>query len=56
MLQCADRPAAALEPVTVAAYRVVSACRGLHEALDGYRTRVRECRLRDEARNDDIPF
>jgi hypothetical protein len=56
MLQCADRPAAVLEPVTVAAYRVVAACRGLHEALDGYRARVRECRLRNDADADDIPF
>jgi hypothetical protein len=56
MLQCADHPTAVRDPVTVAAYRVVAACRGLHDALDLYRARVRECRLRDEARDDDIPF
>jgi hypothetical protein len=56
MLQCADRPASALEPMTVAAYRVVAACRGLHDALDVYRARLRDVRLRDEASSDDFPF
>jgi hypothetical protein len=56
MLQCDDRPATALEPVTVAAYRVVSACRGLHDALDVYRARVRDCRMRGSDADEDIPF
>jgi len=56
MLQCGERPASALEPITVAAYRVVSACRGLHDALDVYRARLGEVRLRDDASGDDIPF
>jgi hypothetical protein len=42
--------------VTVAAHRVVAACRGLHDALDLYRARVSECRIRDDASHDDIPF
>jgi hypothetical protein len=54
MLHCAERPMAALEPLTVAAYRVVAACRDLHNALDVYRARVRDCRMRDDS--DDIPF
>jgi hypothetical protein len=54
MLQVDDCPRTALEPVTVAAHRVVAACRALHEALDLYRARVRECRNRND--NDEIPF
>jgi len=54
MLQCGDRPASALEPITVAAYRVVAACRGLHDALDVYRARLGEVRRRDD--EADIPF
>jgi hypothetical protein len=54
MLHCADRPATALEPVTVAAYSVVAACRHLHDALAVYRARVGDCRMRDAS--DDIPF
>ena len=53
ILHRADRHAAVLEPVTIAAYRVVTVCRALHEALDGYRARVRDCRMRPY---DDIPF
>jgi hypothetical protein len=56
MLQVDDCPRTALEPVTVAAHRVVAACRGLHDALDLYRARVSECRIRDDASHDDIPF
>jgi hypothetical protein len=56
MLQCADRPASALEPMTVAAYRVVAACRGLHDALDIYRARLGEARERGDTSDDDIPF
>jgi len=54
MLQCGDRPASALEPITVAAYRVVAACRALHDALDVYRARLGEVRRRDD--EADIPF
>ena len=54
MLHCADRPANALEPVTVAAYSVVAACRHLHDTLAVYRARVGDCRMRDDS--DDIPF
>jgi hypothetical protein len=56
MLHCADQPATALEPAVTAAYRVVSACRNLHEALDSYSARVRDCRMRADAPDDDIPF
>jgi hypothetical protein len=56
MLQCDDRPTTKLAPVTIAAYRVVSACRDLHDALDGYCARVRDCRMRDDDPDDDIPF
>ena len=56
MLQCDDRPATVPEPVTVAAYRVLSACRGLHDALDIYRASIRERRMRDDASDDDLPF
>ena len=56
MLLCAEHAVIALEPVTVAANRVVSACRDLHEALDGYRARVRDCRTRESRPDDDIPF
>lgn len=55
MLHCAERPANALEPVTIAAYSVVAACRDLHDALAVYRARVRDCRMRDDD-GDDIPF
>lgn len=54
MLHCAERPATALEPVTIAAYSVVAACRDLHDTLAVYRARVRDCRMRDDG--DDIPF
>ena len=53
MLHRTEPPAAVLEPVTIAAYRVVTACRHLHEALDVYRALVRDCRMRPY---DDIPF
>jgi hypothetical protein len=56
LLQLGDRPATALEPITAAAHRVVSACRGLHDALDLYRARLGELRVRDAAAGDDIPF
>jgi hypothetical protein len=56
MLHCADQPRTELPPVAIAAYRVVSACRDLHEALDIYRARVRSCRMRADAADDDIPF
>jgi hypothetical protein len=56
MLPCVDRTATALEPVTVAAYRVVSACRALHDALDVYRARVRDCRMRSNDADEDISF
>ena len=54
MLHCAERPATALEPVTVAAYSVVAACRHLDDALAVYRARVCDCRMCAE--RDDIPF
>jgi hypothetical protein len=56
MLHCAEPPTTALEPVVLDAYRVISACRDLHEALDTYRARVRDCRMRGDAADDDIPF
>jgi len=56
MLRYAERPATALEPLTLAAYCVVSACRELHDALDAYRASLREARVRDDATGDDIPF
>jgi hypothetical protein len=56
MLQLDDRPATTLAPITAAAYRIVAACRGLHDALDVYRARLGEVRLRDHDAGDDIPF
>ena len=56
MLQLGDRPVSVLGPVAAAAYRVVSACRGLHDALDVYRARLGEVRRRDDDADDDIPF
>jgi hypothetical protein len=55
MLQLGDRPVSALAPITAAAYRVVAACRGLHDALDAYRARLHDVRLRDDD-GDDLPF
>jgi hypothetical protein len=54
MLHRAERPATALEPVTIAAYSVVAACRHLDDTLAVYRARVRDCRMC--ADSDDIPF
>ena len=56
MLQHADRPSTVTDPVTIAAYHVVAACRHLHDALDRYRARVLDYRLRDHNPDDDIPF
>jgi hypothetical protein len=56
LLQRGDRTASALEPMTVAAHHVVSACRALHDALDVYRACLGEARLGDDEAGDDFPF
>lgn len=54
MLCRAERPSALRDPAAIAAYRVVAACRDLHDALDAYRARVNDRRPHDDS--DDFPF